>query len=164
MAPKQIADQSGIMRDGEVAPVSTDEATASTNEVGVAVPHSPGPWRVEEPEDWPFEVGVFSAADAVVVVLTGPHSSNQKSIDDWRAGVGFKGKGEWSRESAVEAVARVEANARLIAAAPDLLAALKLLAERMELTRDYMLGNADLEDVDAVERARNAIAIAEGGH
>jgi hypothetical protein len=45
MAPKQIADQSGIMRDGEALPEPTDVATASTGEVGVAVPHSPLPWH-----------------------------------------------------------------------------------------------------------------------
>jgi hypothetical protein len=61
MAPNQIADQSGIMRDGEALPKPADVATASTNEVGVGVPHSPLPWRPGT-----FEDTIYGADDRKV--------------------------------------------------------------------------------------------------
>lgn len=141
MAPKQIADQSGIMRDGEALPKPADVATASTNEASVAVPHSPLPWCVAP---YPGHVSVVGEPRLVASTRGYMDSRDSGSMDTNDANAAF----------IVRAVNNHDA----------LLAALKAVTERMELTRDYMLGNADLEDVDAVERARNAIAIAEGGH
>jgi hypothetical protein len=54
------------------------------------------------------------------------------------------------------------ANARLIAAAPDLLAALKEVSKWLAAQRDFEFGNATPEEYAAVESARDAIAKAEG--
>jgi hypothetical protein len=54
------------------------------------------------------------------------------------------------------------ANAHLIAAAPDLLAALKEALNFIEGDRDFMLGNAYPEDYAMRERIKAAIAKAEG--
>lgn len=55
-----------------------------------------------------------------------------------------------------------EANARLIAAAPELLEALKAVTDMLADQRDFVLGNAYQEEYAAVEKARTAIAKAEG--
>lgn len=56
-----------------------------------------------------------------------------------------------------------EANARLIAAAPELLDALKDVLERFKNERDIQLGNGYPEDYVSITAAEAAIAKAEGG-
>lgn len=84
--------------------------------------HTPGPWAVEMPDQWPFSIYVRSATKTIVEASRYATSTRQGSLADCREAVGF-------RHSEIEEVrtnvAEQEANARLIAAAPDLLAVLK---------------------------------------
>jgi hypothetical protein len=73
--------------------------------------------------------------------------------------------GEWPGELRDEAMA----NAALIAAAPDLLAALKAMVEPwhgfsdVELKRRHLMGAIDTPDLERITQARAAIKAAEGG-
>jgi hypothetical protein len=90
---------------------------------------------------WPFTLSVRSSVDGrEIVTLSGPHSSTQKTLEDWRDGVGFNGTGVWSREAAIEEVRRIEADAVLIAAAPDLLATLKQFVLDHEMSGMHCAG------------------------
>jgi hypothetical protein len=141
MAPKQIADQGGILRDGEVAPVSTDEATASTGKVGVTVPNSP--LRIIRPKS-----GQTTEGDRYRILYD---SYSLPAIDVIVA--------EGMPEE------QFDAYVRLFAAAPVLLAALKRLHERyITLVVSGDCGNWDPSTEPEVQLAREAIAIAEGGH
>lgn len=55
-----------------------------------------------------------------------------------------------------------EANAHLIASAPEMYAALTTVTEMLADQRDYVLGNAYPEEYAAVEKARAVLAKAEG--
>lgn len=106
--------------------------------------HTPGPWKVfENPEGLP------------VVESTGPHADAVAHI-------------RWARREADGA--EVDANARLIAAAPDLLEALRLAIQFVEkpklvdALRDLPDGWAEPVSRDAtLQAARAAIAKATGG-
>jgi hypothetical protein len=142
------------MRDGEVAPMPADEATATTAGVGVAVPHSPLPWVIERP--WHPACEDCDSEDAVVdglveqICITSPLSRPTERL---------------VVATIHQQHSATEANARLIAAAPDLLAALKRLHERyITLVVSGDCGNWDPSTEPEVQLAREAIAIAEGGH
>jgi len=95
--------------------------------------HTPGPWQVIEDNHDDYEEGHIAieadeaGRDVAVVVSTNPESQVDLSPEEW-------------------------ANARLIAAAPELLEALRLLV---------MLDQSSIDDGDW-QRARAAIAKAEG--
>ena len=94
--------------------------------------HTPGPWEVEGDQIVTTDAGIpiCSTPLADEIAWGGPDLINE-----------------------------VEANARLIAAAPDLLATVKLLIERACPHPDEMTP----EEYAALESARAAIAKAEGG-
>jgi len=98
--------------------------------------HTPGPWRVLDGAPGPNDVVLACvesfAFDALEVVAT-----VDVFHDDPRP------------------------NARLIAAAPDLLEALKDILDRFEHERDIQLGNGSPDDYTAIEAAKAAIAKAE---
>jgi hypothetical protein len=92
--------------------------------------HTPGPWVAE---------------------FTGPHATTRDGM--WEiAPVGPDGQPDWDREVAATADTN-EANARLIAAAPELLEALKAMM-------DGAYGNPAFPDENALVEAQAAAAIA----
>ena len=96
--------------------------------------HTPGPWSVEEPMD--FELSIVESG---------------KPVHEWQfiACIPHGGKKEGDFPKVI-----AEANARLIAAAPDLLEAAKRL-------RAVITDHVSLADVDALDAA---IAKATGEH
>lgn len=132
-----------------------------------SVEHTAGPWRVEVAARWPFDLDIMSGeADVVVSMRRVAFSSRAKSIDDLRAGVGFP---HAQRPDIAATVARQEANARLIAAAPDLLEALEALTDFMdsEMRRaaehEYVHPGEDYL-VPLLKAADAAIALAQAAH
>ena len=93
---------------------------------------APGPWAFEKKTKWPFGVIVTAADGWVVIEQSGfCNSTEQKTRDDNERGIGFKqDDSDFGRAAAVACIAKQDANARLIAAAPDLLEALKAAEER----------------------------------
>lgn len=80
---------------------------------------TPGPWRLSLVQRWPFGVEVVSENGRFILHESATcHSTVQKTRADNEAGMGFKKE---SGEAAA-AIAEQDANARLIAAAPELLA------------------------------------------
>lgn len=110
--------------------------------------HTPGPWVIG------FHDGTGSGAEedsgAYVTVPTHPTTSDAETIlvvrggtNDWGGAVGVVGRTQ----------AEKEANARLIAAAPDLLEALNKITDQMDRNR----GRCDVATYnlacDAIEKA-----------
>ena len=85
-----------------------------------------GEWSAEFSETWPFDIDVVSGSEGIANITRVAFSSAQKSIADCRAAVGFD---EDAQAEVVAAIARQEANAHLLAAAPDLYGALAKSAE-----------------------------------
>lgn len=109
--------------------------------------HTPGPWRLSVAETWPFDVRVVDGADRRVVVLDMAHySTRDKTLPD-------------VLERDPEANGEVIANARLIAAAPDLLFQLRALVTAID--ECFRLGIPAPSPRD-LNNARTAIAEAEG--
>ena len=114
--------------------------------------HTPGPWEMRERETT-FRIGDMYAADGFTSCVDG--------FDVWadeRPIVGPHG---------IPALETDEANARLIAAAPDLLAALKVALPRLQdnarFLRDIQAHAGKVVDAfDAVKAVEMAIARAEG--
>lgn len=104
--------------------------------------HTPGPWGVATwPADGPVECLIATVAfvgDCVV----GPEFENAHSVNYERHG-------------------SVEADARLIAAAPELLAALREMRDRCEM-RDRWEPECDAADRRMLDAANAAIAKATG--
>jgi hypothetical protein len=112
--------------------------------------HTKGPWMVEPHSDRDELVNVVSE---YVVLPDGSRYAH------WIAEL----DAHIDMDSDVEAcLEQVNANAHLIAAAPDLLAALKEALNFIEGDRDFTLGNAYPEDYAMRERIKAAIARAEG--
>lgn len=97
--------------------------------------HTPGPWFASRFGDVWAETGVDKPGQRTVDICV-------MKVDQFEP---FKPSDQW------------EANARLIAAAPDLLAALRLM-----LDFDYSLDYSGAPSMDAIDAARAAIAAAEG--
>lgn len=107
--------------------------------------HTPGPWEVGFKERFPFGVSVIAPGGVVIhSEYAIAHATGQKTRRDCEGGFGFSGA---DREQAIKMVAEQDANARLIAAAPDLLEACKsmvLLANRawhhLDADEDHKVG------------------------
>ena len=82
--------------------------------------HTPGPWTVQMQDKWPFGISI---EPDIMQMRRVAYSTSHKSLDDVRAAVGFDHN---QRDDISAMVAEQEANARLIAAAPDMLEALHL--------------------------------------
>jgi hypothetical protein len=104
-----------------------------------AAGHTPGPWKVSTIDDTIF--------DPILLVVAGDYGSDM----DWRVSVVADVRTGWNGH---------EANARLIAAAPDMLAALKEVAEWAGKETAQLDHMADA--MVALLLAREAIAKAEG--
>ena len=128
-------------------PKSEGRPTAASNKPT----HTPGPWKNINPYGgWISTVG-------------DPYGSGPMHIADVRGWGHLTGKGGGCAFDEDKAVAIQEANARLIAAAPTMLDALKALTERyVSLVASGDCGNWDVEDEQFVVAARAAIAKAEG--
>lgn len=109
--------------------------------------HTPGPWSAEL-----MKIGTIKRGTSAYVLLDGDEY-NIAMISSWK--------------SQPDTAAEAEANARLIAAAPELLEALEALLNA-DLYADgegiHFIKNADTADGErAVQMARAAIAKATGG-
>jgi hypothetical protein len=89
----------------------------------------PTPWKAELIEKWPFGVRVVSQNGSAVFEQDAACSSTQqKTRKDNQEGVGFDvdhDRVEFRKQTAIEAVAEQDAIAHLVAAAPEMLEALK---------------------------------------
>jgi len=104
-----------------------------TNPAPTRPAHTPGPWTIHE--------SAFSSSLVKELHIGTPTRTAACVYDDCAAGISVRSE--------------VEANARLIAAAPELLAALEALCEDKYL--------ADPINADRMRAARAAIAKAKGG-
>lgn len=86
--------------------------------------HTPGPWAISTEERFPFSMSIWASNSEwpVVEMRRIAWSSQQKTLQDMRDAVGFDHP---KRKEMAALVAQQEADARLIAAAPELLAALQ---------------------------------------
>lgn len=103
--------------------------------------HTPGPWFACCVDEYPHYV-FGEEADKTICALC----SNDPNDHDH----------EYERHEGVVTLEERRANARLIAAAPELLEALKLCVERLKYYEEYEHGEAIIADAEAV------IAKAEG--
>jgi hypothetical protein len=120
--------------------------------------HTPGPWVLEQSEQFPFDLIVRDAAGTEILrERLWAHASGQKTASEAMDGVGFRGA---ERDEVRVVLARQMADLRLAASAPDLLEALKGLVEEV---CDYATINklGDPEQKHNVKLARAAIAKAE---
>lgn len=127
------------MRAGEAMPSSDQQATAATDsadrKAADSVPHTPGPWRLDE----------------MACYIWAHTTHGEMPVGQVRGWGHLTGAGAMNLpEAKAEAIQR--ANGRLLAAAPDLLAALKALIE------EHGIYHTD----EFVEAAIAAIAKAEG--
>lgn len=159
MNPEQQGNLGSDCVGGDLPGVNSDSlksylAQASggdASKTALSVQHTPGPWRVvarevlEDGSVYPGHI-VGGPADLEVCPLEAASIANLAVNDK---------SGFWTREPSWKS-----ANARLIAAAPDLLEALTLLEQEMVLS-----GNAGSKDYGwkpAIEKTRAAIAKATG--
>ena len=121
--------------------------------------HTPGPWTYAQ------HIG---RTDLTVDFSIGPdvrHIQGPETVGDLAAHVSEAGI-SCSNPSTLMPVEEAEANTRLIAAAPDLLAALADMLERFQDHEQYADGGDEgvwLTDAQAIAAAREAIAKATGG-
>lgn len=89
---------------------------------------TPGPWTFEKNMRHPWGITIRSGDEIVLKQDGRCFSSDQKTREDHEAGVGFRWKAksdEWTRDFAVRQIEIQTANAHLMAAAPELYAALE---------------------------------------
>ena len=117
--------------------------------------HTPGPWTVEPSDSGDPSVGL---APTPPVVFTCIPNREERHIDIAVVGSTIYDNTE---EGHPQSWGDPDANARLIAAAPELLAALQRAVEVLD-AEGIMYGNCDDEPLDVLEAARSAIEKAEG--
>lgn len=114
--------------------------------------HTPGPWTVEFAEHGGYDC--MTDAFCIGARVGGGWPAPIAKLD-----LSHYGQSQRSREVLPMSRQLAEANARLIAAAPDLLAALKVAEGYMHLWMEDFTGKQELADLEQVEAA---IAKAEG--
>ena len=87
---------------------------------------TPGTWRFLPLEQWPFGVSVVADDKVILRQDAAAHSTQQKTRTDCEQGVGFDRK---DISAVQDAIREQDANARLIAAAKDLLGACEAALE-----------------------------------
>lgn len=96
--------------------------------------HQPTPWTLTYIESFPFGFQIRDAKGDIVCMANAVcHSSKQKTREDNINGVGFRGEGEWSRETAISLIAEQNATAELIVRSVNDAAALR--AQRDQAVR-----------------------------
>lgn len=91
---------------------------------------TPGPWTLKMSSKWPFGMSI---EPNIVHIDRIASSTAQNTLDDLRSAVGFE---PHEREKIVDMIKTQEANAHLIAAAPDLYEALEDVADLYQNTSD----------------------------
>jgi hypothetical protein len=109
--------------------------------------HTLGPWVLEQDEKWPFDLVI---QPNIVTIGRYAYGTSDKSLADVRVAKSFPHS---QRDTVASLVAEQEANARLIAAAPDMLDALENLTIGIDM-------GWELDGI--LENARVAIAKATG--
>lgn len=96
---------------------------------------TPGPWAVTMEQKWPFDIAITPN-----ILLMGriAYSTAQNSLEDVRKAVGFKHD---QRDETIRLVAEQEANAHLIAAAPDLYVAAQAVLDGLHERIDLASGS-----------------------
>ena len=118
-----------------------------------ATTFTPGPWRLEQPDKWPYDLTVYAASgEAVVSQRRWAHSSTHKSLSDCLDAVGFPAA-EWV--GIKTKLSEQIANAHLIAAAPLLYEACQLAVVN-EVAVDGLRGSGMVDDAEI--KALRAIA------
>jgi hypothetical protein len=75
-------------------------------------PWSPTPWKVEHSETWPFNIAILDADGNMIAEFRRvAFSSDQKTLADCRAAVGFKYD---DRHSVIALIQQQEANVELM--------------------------------------------------
>ena len=82
--------------------------------------HTQGPWALEFKEKWPWGISI---TPNIIEMRRIAYSTANKNLEDVRGATAFDYD---ERENIAKMVAEQEANARLIAAAPELLEALEM--------------------------------------
>ena len=119
--------------------------------------HTPGPWALVQEDKWPWGLRIDPGVAELRRIA---HSTAHKSLDDVRSAAGFD-----DRQKVAGMVATQEANARLIAAAPDLLEALVEAQIALDLAKCTFseFGSVRPEVNIALAQVRAAIDKAKGG-
>ncbi|QDP48372.1 MAG: hypothetical protein Tp118SUR00d2C21406231_66 [Prokaryotic dsDNA virus sp.] len=115
-----------------------------------AAKHTPAPWDVQLEESWPWAIAIMGPD---ISIPRYAYSTADKSLDDVRAAKSFDYD---ERDEISRRIAQQEADARLIAAAPDLLEALDDLLEVCAHS------NGELDRRAPMDAARAAIDKARG--
>ena len=102
--------------------------------------HTPGPWRVERQED------LCPDGNGYIWAIKAKRKSEEKNVN-----------GGWKHYVQNPAYANSEANARLIASAPALLAALQVCDEFFKDNDDFSEGG-EFPTPEFIQDIRNAIA------
>lgn len=120
-----------------------------------AVSHTPGPWTVEPSDSGDPSVGQLPTPPVVFTSI--PNDDRFRYIEIAIVGTTIYGNYE---DGEPKSWGDPDANARLIGAAPDLLAALKRAVEVLD-AEGIVYGNCDDEPLDVLSAARAAIEKAE---
>ena len=122
---------------------------------------TPGPWVLEQNEKWPFEMNIHPN---IATISRYAYGTSDKCLADVRAAKSFPHS---QRDTVASLVAEQEANACLIAAAPDMLPITQLVASLP--IHDHLPDDVPVTGVDGfyitqgdVRAARATIAKATG--
>jgi hypothetical protein len=119
---------------------------------------TPGPFRVEQQERFPFNIHIVGPDGAIEVVDKWAYSSSQKTLADCEEGYGFPPE---EKAEVVAGNSRQLADLRLRAAAPALYEALKEAREGLRYVRERH--GVDGVSWDLIDQAADAALAAATG-